>query len=103
VAVAEQAEAALGRDEAAASQAQRAQAPAAADERVDASGRPARPEKTASIAAPTPVARVVSHVGQLANGFWKKFQSNKGQILTEWVMIAGLFGGLTVFLISIFR
>jgi hypothetical protein len=65
----EQAGPALGRDDAAA-----VQAPAAAGERLDGSGSPARTGETVSLtAAPTRVARVLGHVGHLANGFWRKF------------------------------
>ena len=80
-----------------------AQQPVNTDDTVDGSTAPPRTAETVSLtAAPTPVARAVDHISQLANGFWKKLQPNRGQIMTEWIMIAGLFVGLTVFLISIF-
>lgn len=80
------------------------QSVAKTDETVDNS-RPVPPktDETVSLTAPeTGVARAVEQVGQLATGLWKKIQSNRGQVTTEWVMIAGVFVALTTFLITIF-
>jgi serine/threonine protein kinase len=76
-------------------------APETADtgETVDTSVRPQSTEETVTS---MPGIRAAHLEGEPANGDRNNVQSDRGQVLTEWLMIAGVFVAFAVFVMSIF-